>query len=150
MILKKNKIWFVLALSTIFFSSCGQKDVYDPEGFNLQGKVISFRTPMIYAQNWKRGVAGGKEQYRYNRYLMPEFYSYVPYDHHYEGGKKQLHPVKKGMRFTIKKSFHVVPWGLQTAFTGEYRVLVLEDEYGLLSTIPYSMVQDNGSILENN
>lgn len=148
-LIRKIKIGLVLIFSTLFLTSCGQKIIYDSEGDTLHGKVIVFKIPMVYAQNLKLGVLS-KEEHKYNRYLMMKYFSDFLYDHNYEGGKKQNTLIKEGMRFTVKKSFRIIPWGLMTAFSAESRVLVLEDESGLLFTISYSMVQDNGRILESN
>jgi len=105
---------------------CGRSIEYDSK-YELLGKTVVFKTPMLYTSNLKRNIIGS-EGYKYNRYLIREREVQSYYDHFYKSGKAEFEKIKKGMAFKINKSYEVIPWGLQTAFSSKYRILVLLDD----------------------
>ena len=139
--IKSLMLLLVLFAIPMFVYGCGgRRIVYDKDDFHLIGKEIIFETDMAYLIDLKPGAAG-KEGKKYNRLLMNKRTASLLGDYLFVDGIRNEQQVKKGMVFTVAKSFVLIPWGLQRAFSHRFRILVLVDEDGHFSTCNESSVE---------
>jgi len=95
---------------------------------------------MVYVKGLKKNLED-KESTKYKRYLYwLEATENLRFDM-FITDFKQVSYVPSETEFEVLKSFRVIPWGFQTAFTGEYRVLVLRDPQKVVSTLPEFMLK---------
>ena len=134
---------FVILMITLLLSSgCGGKSVeYDDQNYPAIGRTIVFLTPMIYARNLGKRFRD-TESMKFNRLLLREG-DHVFSGTEFESGKNEIQRIKENMRFEVVRSFKVIPWGLQTRFSDEYRVLVIRDQNGVLYTIVELIIDED-------
>ena len=123
---------FVYVFFLHFLNGCGGRSIYYDKSYEKLNKTVIFSEKMYYLQNIIPQIID-TESAKYNRDLINDHQDFLGKNNFIDNIKIKL-PVKNGMCFKVVKSFEVIPWGLQKEFSSRYRMLVLEDEDGLLST----------------
>jgi len=126
-------IFFLLL--ALMQTACGGRNIDYDKSHPLHGKELTFERPIVYESGVKERVVN-EETRKYNNVLRwLDDGSSIGF-RHFEKGFVELRYVPSRTKFKVVKSFRVIPWGYQVAFSNEYRVLVLQDERGVLSTLP--------------
>ncbi len=131
----------IVFFATLVLAGCGDSIEYDSSNVSI-GKTIVFRTNMFYAEKLKSKVLD-KETYKYGCYLLRENNMDTLVGSDYQGNKKVLIPVKRGINFSVTKYFRVTPWGIKSAFGTGYQMLVVVDENGRICTFVEPLVRDD-------
>jgi hypothetical protein len=134
------KAWAVYFVALVL-AGCGESIKYDVSHITI-GKKIIFRTDMFYAENLNSKVFD-KETYKYKCYLLRVNDVDSFGDTIYQGGRKQLTQINKGMRFTVKKYYIVTTWGVKAAFGTGYPMVVIDDEDGKTCTFVEPLIREN-------
>jgi hypothetical protein len=120
-----------------YFTHTGTKDVQAPTDPAV-GKVITLNLPMVYSTDEIVGCpeCSSPKEIEINRDLLcfRQLTSY--YAHNYKDGYKHLTYIPSTTKFTVQEVFKPHHYGITSIDSGpgDYRMYVLKDENGTLST----------------
>lgn len=106
------------------------------------GKNVVFNRPMAYIKNFNRHVYDTKSD-TLNRVLSPLEQTYNPWFHNYKNGVKDIEYVESDTSYTVISSYRSVPALLSKLFSSGFRMHILEDEHGVVSTISDLYLEDS-------
>ncbi len=127
----------------ILLAGCGTKTIFDDEGYPLHGRTIVFKERMYALSSVKEWLID-KEFRQHDCLLGREAdlwkYTRAP---SFMGWVKIIKKIEGQMRFSVVKSYRIIPYGLLTMFSSEHRKIVLKSESGTLCTLRYNEVKED-------